>query len=501
LSNNEPSGNAPLVQLSGISKSFGGTRALESVELALYAGSITALVGENGAGKSTLVKILTGIHQPDGGRITLCGKRVRIRSPAHAQQLGISVIHQEAVVFDELSVAENIFVTARPRRWGLIDWGRMRRDAGRLMQRLDCPLDPDLRLRELSVAQKYLVQIARALSHDARLVIMDEPTAALSHHEAQLLLRITTGLRDEGRALLFISHRLEELFAIADRYVVFRDGRSVAEGAMAGTSIDTLIQCMVGRVIERLYPKRCIALGEEVLRVWHLSRAEEFADISFGVRRGEILGVYGLVGAGRSEVMQSVFGLTRAESGRIELDRIQILPRHPADAIAQRIAYVPEDRQHQGAIASLSISSNITLASLAQFTRLGWVDGERLTRTAGQWAQRLQVKYANLEQPLSELSGGNQQKVVLAKWLLTAPRVLILDEPTKGIDVGSKAAVHALMGEWVQQGMAIILVSSELPEVLGLSDRVLVMRRGRMAGLLDRTEADSATVLRLASAA
>ena len=346
MSNNEPSGNAPLVQLSGISKSFGGTRALESVELALYAGSITALVGENGAGKSTLVKILTGIYQPDGGRITLCGKSVRIRSPAHAQQLGISVIHQEAVVFDELSVAENIFVTARPRRWGLIDWARMRRDAGRLMERLDCPLDPGLRLRELSVAQKYLVQIARALSHDARLVIMDEPTAALSHHEAQLLLRIATGLRDEGRALLFISHRLEDLFAIADRYVVFRDGRSVAEGAMPGTSVDTLIRCMVGRVIERLYPKRCIALGEEILRVLHLSRAEEFADISFAVRRGEILGVYGLVGAGRSELMQSVFGLTRAESGRIELDRTPIRPRHPADAIAQRIAYVPEDRQH-----------------------------------------------------------------------------------------------------------------------------------------------------------
>ena len=303
------------MQLSGISKSFGGTRALESVELALYAGSITALVGENGAGKSTLVKILTGIHQPDGGRITLCGKSVRIRSPAHAQQLGISVIHQEAVVFDELSVAENIFVTARPRRWGLIDWARMRRDAARLMERLDCPLDPGLHLRELSVAQKYLVQIARALSHDARLVIMDEPTAALSHHEAQLLLRIAAGLRDEGRALLFISHRLEDLFAIADRYVVFRDGRSVAEGAMPGTSIDTLIQCMVGRVIERLYPKRCIALGEEVLRVSHLSRAEEFADISFGVRRGEILGVYGLVGAGRSELMQSVFGLTRCRIG------------------------------------------------------------------------------------------------------------------------------------------------------------------------------------------
>ena len=502
MSNNEPSANVPaLLQLSGISKSFGGTRALESVGLALYPGSITALVGENGSGKSTLVKILTGIYQPDGGGITLSGKSVRIRSPAYAEQLGISVIHQEAVVFDELSVAENIFVTSRPRRSGLIDWARMRRDAGRLMERLDCPLDPGVRLRELSVAQKHLVQIARALSHDARLVIMDEPTAALSHHEAQLLLQIAAALRDEGRAVLFISHRFEELLAIADRYVVFRDGRSVAEGAMPGTSIDTLIKSMVGRAIKGLYPKRRIALGEEILRVRHLSRAAEFADISFGVRRGEILGVYGLVGAGRSELMQSVFGLTRAESGHIELDGAEIRPRHPADAIAQRIAYVPEDRQHQGAIPALSISGNITLASIARFARHGWVDGERLTRIAGEWAQRLQVKYADLEQPLSELSGGNQQKVVLAKWLLTAPRVLILDEPTKGIDVRSKAAVHELMGEWVQQGMAIILVSSELPEVLGLSDRVLVMRRGRMAGLLDRSEADAATVLRLASAA
>jgi rhamnose transport system ATP-binding protein len=270
---------------------------------------------------------------------------------------------------------------------------------------------------------------------------------------------------------------------------------------MPGTSVDTLVQYMVGRTIEPLYPKRSAALGEEVLRVRDLSRAEVFADISFAVRRGEILGVYGLVGAGRSEMMQSIFGLTRAESGAIEIDRRPIRPRHPADAIAERIAYVPEDRQHQGAIASLSISANITLASLAQFTRYGLINGERLTGAARDWAQRLQVKCANLEQPLNELSGGNQQKVVLAKWLLTAPRVLILDEPTKGIDVGSKAAVHALMGEWVGQGMAIILVSSELPEVLGLSDRVLVMRRGRMAGVLDRTEADAATVLRLASAA
>jgi rhamnose transport system ATP-binding protein len=282
---------------------------------------------------------------------------------------------------------------------------------------------------------------------------------------------------------------------------VFRDGKSVAAGAMADATVDKLIHCMVGRVLEPLYPKRRVALGEEVLRVSQLSRTEEFAAIDFSVRQGEILGVYGLVGAGRSELMQSVFGLTRAESGRIELDGKQIRPRHPAESIAKRIAYVPEDRQHQGAIPSLSISANITLAALANFTRYGWVDGARLIRAAGEWAQRLKVRYANLEQSVSELSGGNQQKVVLAKWLLTAPRVLILDEPTKGIDVGSKAAVHAQMGEWVQQGMAIILVSSELPEVLGLSDRVLVMRRGRVAGLLDRTEADEATILRLASAA
>jgi rhamnose transport system ATP-binding protein len=270
---------------------------------------------------------------------------------------------------------------------------------------------------------------------------------------------------------------------------------------MAGVSTDTLIHHMVGRVIGQLYPKRCVAPGDEVLRVSHLSRGEEFADISFSVRAGEILGVYGLVGAGRSELMQSVFGLTHPDAGSIELARGELRPRHPQDAIARRIAYVPEDRQLQGAIASLSISSNIALPSLSRLSRWGWLDRARLRRTAGEWAQRLEVKYATLEQALSELSGGNQQKVVLAKWLMTAPRVLILDEPTKGIDVGSKAAVHALMGEWAQQGVAIILVSSELPEVLGLSDRVLVMRRGRMTGLLERAQADAATVLRLASAA
>jgi rhamnose transport system ATP-binding protein len=490
-----------VLQLKGISKSFGGTRALSSAALELHAGSITALIGENGAGKSTLVKILTGVLQPDAGQISIDGHTTRIRSPQHAGQLGISVIHQEAVVFDELSVAENIFVKSLPRRYGRVDWKRMRSEAARLMARLECAVSPEQPLHELSVAQKHLVQVARALSIDARIVVMDEPTSALSHHEAAQLLRITTQLRDEGRAILFISHKFDELFAIADHYAVFRDGVSIDQGLMADTNRDALVRLMVGRAVNTLYPKAATTPGAEMLRVEHLSRAEEYADVSFSVRQGEILGVYGLVGAGRSELMRSIFGITTADTGTIALEQRSIRPRHPAEAIERQIAYVPEDRQHQGAVLAFSIERNITLSSLTKFARLGWLSQRRASAIASEWVQRLQVKCAGLEQPVEQLSGGNQQKVVLAKWLLTQPRVLIVDEPTKGIDIGSKAAVHQLLSDLVQSGVALILVSSELPEVLGLSDRVLVMRRGRVVGLLERSEADAETVLRLATAA
>ena len=318
------SGPGPILSLRNISKSFGGTRALTDAQLDLHSGQVTALVGENGAGKSTLVKILTGIYQPDDGIIRLDGSPVRIHSPADAQKLGISVIHQESVVFDDVSVAENIFVTARPRRYGLIDWAQMRRRAAGILTQLEASIDPTTLMRELSVAQKHLVQIARALSHDSRIVIMDEPTAALSHHEAEDLLRIVRRLREDGRAVLFISHKFEEIFAIADRYAVYRDGMAVGAGMIGDSSVDQLITLMVGRSVEKVFPPRSAQIGPEVLRLDGLSRNAEFADVSLALRQGEILGVYGLVGAGRSEVMQTLFGLTTPDAGRVLLDGSEV---------------------------------------------------------------------------------------------------------------------------------------------------------------------------------
>jgi rhamnose transport system ATP-binding protein len=493
--------SGPVLRLEKVVKKFGGTRALVAATLELHQGSICALIGENGAGKSTLVKILTGVYRPDGGSLYIDGTATTIQSPEHARQLGISVIHQEAAVFDELSVAENIFVTARPRRRGLIDWRGMQREAVRLLTRLGCAVSPAAPMRTLSVAQKHLIQVARALSHAAHIVIMDEPTSALSQPEASALLDIATELRNEGRSVLFISHKFEEVFAICDRYTVFRDGTTVAQGYLSDTSLDALVKHMVGRPVAQLYPRAARAPGAEVMRVERLTRAEEYSDISFNLRRGEILGVYGLIGAGRSELTQSLFGVTQADSGHIVLDQRTIKPLHPAEAIAHQLARVPEDRQRQGAILDFSIEQNLTLPSLQKFSRHGWLTAAAAAAATAEWIKRLQVKCSGIGQPLSQLSGGNQQKLVLAKWLLTGPRVLIVEEPTKGIDIGAKAAVHELFNDLAGRGMAIILVSSDLPEILGLSDRVMIMRRGRLVALRERAELDSVQLLRLASAA
>ena len=490
---------APLLQLTGIRKSFGGTRALVDGSLNLHAGQVTALIGENGAGKSTLVKILTGVLLPDAGEIRLDGRPMRFASPQVAQHAGISAIHQESVLFDDLSVAENIFVSAWPQRGGRIDWRSLNTRAAALLAQLEAKIDPRAHLRQLSVAQKHLVQIARALSHDARIVIMDEPTAALSRHEANDVLRIARTLRDAGRAVLFISHRFEEVFGVADRYAVFRDGAAVQEGQIADTNVDALIRLMVGRSLEHSYPQRTPTIADELLRVEALTREPEYADVSFNVRRGEILGVYGLVGAGRSEVMRTVFGLNRADSGRVLLDGKALATVDAQDAIAHGLAYVPEDRQVQGAILSRSIASNIALPNLSRFARRGFVRSAPQHAAATAWAERLQVKCATVDQDVGDLSGGNQQKVVLAKWLLGEPRVLILDEPTKGIDVGAKAKVHELIGSLADQGLAVILVSSELPEVLGLADRILVMRRGRTKGIFERASASAEDILKAAT--
>jgi rhamnose transport system ATP-binding protein len=490
----------PLLELSGITKAFAGVHALVDGTLELNEGQVTALIGENGAGKSTLVKILTGIFPPDSGTIRLAGRLVTIGSTLNAERLGITAVHQEAVVFDDLSVAENIFVSNRPRgRFGVVDWPRMRRQARGLLAELEVDLDPDLPLRSLSIAQKHLVQIARALSREARLVIMDEPTAALSHREAEDILRIIEQLKYEGRAVLFISHKFEDVMRVADRYAVFRDGATVGSGRLADTNTGELIRLMVGRPVDQIFPKIDVRLGEEMLRVEGFCHPTEFDDISFSVRGGEILGVYGLVGAGRSEVMKAVFGATHPSAGRVFVKGQAITISGPADAIAAGIVYVPEDRQNQGAALKQSILDNISLPSLSRLSTVGFVNRGRERTVADALTRRLEVRMSDLNQPVEDLSGGNQQKVVIAKWLATEPKILILDEPTKGIDVGSKAAVHRFVAELVGQGLAVVMISSELPEVLGMADRIMVMAQGRVRRTFTRAEATPEAVVRAAT--
>jgi len=476
---------SPLLTLTDIRKSFGGVRALAGVGLELHRGSITALLGENGAGKSTLVKILSGVHQPDSGSIYLEGVQTRMSTPVDARDLGIGVVHQESLVFDHLTVAENLFVNAFPVRRGLVDWVSLRTRAASVLRELGADFGADTAVTSLSIAQKHVVQIARALVNESRVLILDEPTASLSKRECAELFRIARQLRDKGCALLFITHRFEEIFELADRYAVFRDGASVGAGLLAQTSRNELIRLMVGRPVEQLFPKQDTTPGETLLSVEHLGRAGEFEDISFTLKRGEILGIYGLVGAGRSELAQVLFGTERAHVGQVT---------GHAD-----IALVPEDRQGQGSILPFSIAANIALPNLMALAPRGWIRSRAENELANQWIQRLSIKAQQPTQTVQSLSGGNQQKVVLAKWLARKPAVLILDEPTKGIDVGAKAAVHAVTSEFAAAGNGVILISSELPEVIAMSDRVLVMRRGRLRGEFSRAEATSENLLRAAS--
>jgi rhamnose transport system ATP-binding protein len=490
----------PVLTLSGISKSFPGVRALSGVSLELHPGEVTALIGENGAGKSTLVKILTGIYQPDDGEIRVGGEGVSFPSAHAAALAGITAIHQETVLFDELSVAENIFIGHAPRgRFGLIDRQRMSRDARAVLERIGATLDPDARLRDLGIASKHLVAIARALSVDARIVIMDEPTAALSHKEIGELYELIEKLKADGKAILFISHKFDEIFRIADRYTVFRDGECVGAGLISETDHDALVRMMVGRPVNQIFPKRKAEIGEPVLTVSGYSHPTEFADINFELRRGEILGFYGLVGAGRSELMQALFGITRPSKGAVKIDRQVAVIRSPAEAIRRGIVYVPEERGRQGAIIGLPIFQNITLPSLTRTSRHGFIRLAEEFQLSRRYASRLDLRAAALDRDVGTLSGGNQQKVVIAKWLATHPKVIILDEPTKGIDIGSKAAVHDFMSELAGEGLSIIMVSSEIPEILGMSDRVIVMREGRMAGEFPREGLDAETLVRAAA--
>ncbi len=489
----------PLLSLRHVAKSFGGARALAEASLDLFGGRVTALIGENGAGKSTLVKILAGYHAPDAGEIVLDGKPVRIDSPRAAEEFGIAVVHQECVVFDNLSVAENLFVSAKHAASRWIDWRGMRARARTVLDSMHCELDPDARVGTLSTAQKHIVQIARALTADARVLILDEPTASLSHAEAEELFRIARDLRDKGCAVLFISHKFEEIYRLADRYSVFRDGVAVGEGDLRDIDRNELIRMMVGREIAQLFPKTSTPTAQERLRVEKLSRVGEFAEVSFEAKAGEILGIYGLVGAGRSELAHALFGLVPFDSGAVIVDGVQVAMNSAADALRAGFAYVPEDRQHQGAILPFSIAQNVALPNLRSLSKRGWFRVQLEHELAADWIARLAIKAQTPAQQLQELSGGNQQKVVIAKWLARKPRILILDEPTRGIDVGAKAAVHAVTSEFAQQGNTVILISSDLPEVLAMSDRIVVMRRGRVRRIFDRTDANSEDILRAAT--
>jgi rhamnose transport system ATP-binding protein len=472
------------------------------VALELFPGEVTALIGENGAGKSTLVKTMTGIYHPDEGEIHIDGTAVELNSPHAAFQLGITAIHQETVLFDELSVAENIFTGHAPKtRFGTIDWEAMRHKAGTLLEEIGAGhIDPAVLLKELSIANQHLVAVARALSIDAEIVIMDEPTASLSYKEIEDLFELVELLKRNGKAILFISHKFEEIYRIADRYTVFRDGEMVGSGRLADIDQDELVRLMVGRAVDQVFPKTEVELGPEVLTVSGYFHPTEFADIGFSLRQGEILGFYGLVGAGRSEFMQALFGITKPSKGAIRIDGEVAIIANPADAVKKGIVYVPEDRGKQGAVLGLPIYQNISLPSLDKTSHNGFIRLAEEFKLAREYATRLDLRAASLDQEIGNLSGGNQQKVVIAKWLATQPRVIILDEPTKGIDIGSKAAVHEFMSELAANGLAVIMVSSELPEIMGMSDRIVVMREGRIIKILDNDEALNAETLVRAAA-
>jgi rhamnose transport system ATP-binding protein len=485
-----------LLEMRGVEKSFGAVAALVSADLVLDAGSIHALVGENGAGKSTLVKIIGGLHGRDGGEFLLEGEPVDFRSTASAKDAGIAVIYQEPALFPDLSVAENIFVGRQPyTSYGTIDRAEMRRATRELTSRLGVPIDPDRAARGLSIADQQIVEIAKSISLNAKVVIMDEPTAALSGAEVDRLMGIARQLRDEGKGIIFISHRFDEVFSLCDAITVMRDGAHIATSPISAVTEEEIIRQMVGRSVGNLFPKQEAEIGDVVLDVQDLTSAGVFYDVSFQVRSGEIVCLAGLVGAGRSEIARAIFGVDRYDSGSVKLNRVEV-PRHePSAAMRLGMGFVPEDRRKQGFALTASVQTNITLAIRDSLSRLGILTTRMEVASAATWARRLQVKTHALDTEVGMLSGGNQQKVVLAKWLATEPLLLIVDEPTRGIDVGTKAEVHRLISELAGTGVAVLMISSELPEVLGMADRVLVVREGRITRELARGDATPEAVM------
>jgi rhamnose transport system ATP-binding protein len=489
----------PILRLVQASKAFAGVHALQDVSLECYPGEAHALVGENGAGKSTLVKILGGVHQPDRGTLTVDGEPVFLTGPADAADRGIAVIYQEPTLFPDLSVAENVFIGRQPLRSGRrIDARKMDRQVEEIFTRLGVPIDPERIARGLSIAEQQLVEIAKALTRQARVLIMDEPTAALSPVETKRLFAVVETLRAEGAAVVFISHRLEEVFAICQRVTVLRDGKLILSRPLEELSPDDLVRAMVGRDLvlgkhESHQPR------QTVLSVERLTREGVFVDISFDVRAGEVVALAGLVGSGRSEVANAIFGIDSYDAGSVQISGQRLPGGSPTAAMRAGIGLVPEDRRQHGLVMQMSTARNIALASLSRLRRHGLIFPGTERDFALEWADRLQVKYGRISNPVSLLSGGNQQKAVLAKWLARKPSLLIVDEPTRGIDVGTKAEVHRLISSLAGDGVAVLVISSELPEVLTLADQVLVMREGRLVSRLPRAQATEQTIVAAAT--
>ena len=485
----------PILTMSGISKRFGATQALDDVSLALYPGEVHAVVGENGAGKSTLIKIMTGIYAADHGSMEVGGSEAAPRNSAEAQLLGIGAMYQEPLIFPDLSVAENIFIGHQDLE-RVVDWDAMYDDADRILASLDLDIDPRMPAVALTVANQQGVEIAKAISLEARVLIMDEPTAALTAHEVDRLFQQVRSLKDSGVAVLFISHRLEEVFEIADRITVFRDGRHISTRPIAEVTEETLIKEMVGRDPAEFFARSDRTEGEVALRVEGLGREGVFDDVSFELHHGEVLGFAGLVGAGRTDVGLALFGVAPADRGSIELDGVTIELDSPKRALELGIAYLSEDRRRLGLSLPQSVTANVTMATLPRYTSaVGLLNRSAERQDAQSLSEKLSIRTPSLITPVAQLSGGNQQKTMLAKWLNTNPRVLILDEPTRGIDVGAKTDVHHFIDDLARSGIAIILISSDLPEVVAMSDRVLVMREGRVRGIFGREEATQERVM------
>jgi ribose transport system ATP-binding protein len=484
--------------MAGVCKRFPGVQALEDASLDVAPGEVHVLLGENGAGKSTLMKVLCGQYAADDGEISLAGRPISPESPIEAERLGLVMIHQELNLIPGLNVAENIFLGHEPTRGGFIRGDVMRTTSEELLRRVRCEVDPDTPVAQLSVAEQQLVEIARALKEEARLLVMDEPTAALADHEIEALFEVIRGLGREGVPVIYISHRMREIFAIGDRVTVMRDGRTVGTREVQKTDVNELIQLMVGRTIAEQIAKREVEIGEAVLEVDGLTREGTLAPISISVGAGEILGIAGLMGSGRTELARAIFGADPVDAGTVKVGGTTLPGNDPTASIAAGLGFLTEDRKQQGLVLQLSVGENITLTSLNEFSRHGLLDRAAERERAGELVEKLHIRATSLDQETMNLSGGNQQKVVLARWLAAGCRALLFDEPTRGIDVGAKAEIYELIGELVERGVAVVLISSEMSELLGLADRVAVMHEGALQGILNRAEASQERIMELA---